>query len=213
MKTTMALASLACAISLGTAVSAQDVRISTFKTYSTFTLNGQTFTVTRDQDPNARLAGDFTRTSRACPPHCLQPMIVAEGVVTLGELEVMKFLENDVTGSTGLLLDTRSPADFALGSIPGSVNVPGETLAPDNRFRDDILRALGAVSRADDTLDFSGAMSLALYSGGNWSDAAPNAVEQLLAAGYPAEKLFYYRGGMQAWSHVGLTVHQSQNPG
>ncbi|MCW1951642.1 MAG: rhodanese-like domain-containing protein [Octadecabacter sp.] len=197
---------------LATAGSAQDVRITTFKSDSTFTLNGQTFTVTRDQDTRATLLGEYALTSRACPPHCLQPLIVANGVETVAELEVLAFLEENVTGGTGLLIDTRAPADYGRGSIPGSVNVPFPTLAAENRYRDDILRALGAVDQGADVLDFSQAMALALYSGGPWSGDAPTAIESLLAAGYPAEKLFYFRGGIQAWAHVGLTIQNSQNP-
>jgi hypothetical protein len=73
--------------------------------------------------------------------------------------------------------------------------------------------ALGAVAQIDGSLDFTNAIALALYSGGVWSNDAPNAIGHLLAAGHPANKLFYYRGGMQAWAHVGLTILQPQNPG
>jgi rhodanese-related sulfurtransferase len=205
------LAAAFCVIA--TTGNAQDVRITTFKSDSTFTLNGQTFTVSRDQNTGTTLRGEYALTSRACPPNCIQPLVVANGVVTFAELEVLAFLEEHVTGGTGLLVDARAPADYATGSVPGSVNVPFPTLAPDNRFRDDILRALGAVDQGEDTLDFSQAMELTLYSGGPWSADAPTAIESLLAAGYPAEKLFYFRGGMQAWAHVGLTIQNSQNPG
>ncbi len=211
MKTPFAILALAASM-ITTAAQAQDVRITTFKDDATFTMNGRTFTVARDQDTSAVVRGEFARTSRACPPNCIQPMIAAEGVMTVGELEMLAFLENEVTDRTGLLLDTRGPAVFAVGSIPGAVNVPFETLASENRFRDDILRALGAVD-TDTGLDFTNAMSLTVFSGGVWSSDAPNAVDHLLAAGYPPEKLFYYRGGLQAWVHVGLTLHQTQNPG
>jgi hypothetical protein len=107
-------------------------------------LNGLTFTVTRNQNMNATLQGEFARTSRACPLDCIQPMRIADGVATLGELELLDFLEDRVTGGTGLLLDTRVPAEFATGSIPGGVNVSVATLDPENRFRDDILRAWGS---------------------------------------------------------------------
>ena len=213
MKTLAKHATAACLMVLAHAAVAQDVRISTFKTESTFTLNGQTFTISRNQDQTATLQGDFARTSRACPPDCIQPIIIAEGVMTIGEIEVMRYLESTVTDGTGLLLDTRGPEDFASGAIPGAVNVPAATLHEENRFRNDILRALGATSGGDGTLDFSSAMNLAVYSGGVWSGDAPQAVKNLLAAGYPPEKLFYYRGGMQAWMHVGLTVQTSPNPG
>jgi len=206
-------ATAACLAFVATVGSAQDVRITTFKSESTFTLNGQTFTIAREQNPNATLQGEFARTARACPPNCLQPMTVADGVMTLGEIEVIRYLESTVSDGTGLLLDTRPPADFGAGSIPGAVNVPAATLQEDNRFRNDILRALGAASLSDGTLDFTNAMNLALFSGGVWSNVAPKAVQDLLAAGYPPEKLFYYRGGMQAWMHVGLTVHNNANPG
>lgn len=142
------ITALICVILLAVGASsaaAQNVRITTFKSDSTFTLNGQTFTVTRNADTTATLRGEFALTSRACPPDCLQPLITANGVTTFDELEIITFLENDVTSCTGLLLDARAPIDFATGHIPGAVNVPVTTLAPENRFRVDISKALGAV--------------------------------------------------------------------
>ena len=198
---------LLCAMCLvASSAAAQDVRITTFKDDSTFILNGRTFTVTRDQNTAARLPDAFALTSRACPPNCIQPMIAATGVATYGELEVLGFLETKVTDGAGLLLDVRDPAVFGTGSIPGAVNVPFMTLGDENRFRNDILRALGAVDGTGDVLDFSDAMSLTVFSGGVWSSDARAAINNLLSAGYPANKLSYYRGGMQAWVHVGLTV-------
>lgn len=206
MTTFQHLAGLTCLGFLATTAAAQDVRITTFKEDSTFTLNGRSFTVTRDQNTAAVLQGDFTRTSRACPPNCIQPMIAATGVATYGELEVLGFLETKVSDGAGLLLDVRDPSAFGTASIPGAVNVPFMTLTEENRFRDDILRALGAVDADNGALDFSNAMSLTVFSGGVWSGDAPTAIKHLLSAGYPANKLSYFRGGMQAWLHVGLTV-------
>lgn len=207
------LATATYILAAGSAVQAQDVRMTTFKSESTFSLNGTTFTVTRNQDTNAVLDGDFTRTSRACPPNCLQPVRIADGVETFGELEVMSYLETIVTDGQGLLVDARTPQDFAAHAIPGAINVPVVTLTPDNRFLPDILRALGAESNPDGTMNFSGAMELALYSGGVWSNDAPTAIKNLIEAGYPAEKIRYYRGGMQAWLHLGLSTNSLSNPG
>ncbi|MBU2992516.1 rhodanese-like domain-containing protein [Octadecabacter sp. 1_MG-2023] len=197
------------AVAIGSAVSAQDVRITTFKSDATFTLNGRTFTVSRDQNIDNTLTGEFARTSRACPPNCLQPMISADGVATLGELEVLEFMEGEVTNGRGLLLDTRGADAFSNGSILGAVNVPHVTLGPDNRYRTDILLALGAVQTSTGALDFQDAMALTMFSGGVWSSDARTAVNNLIEAGYPPEKLFYYRGGLQAWMHVGLTTQNS----
>ncbi|MGA1179662.1 MAG: rhodanese-like domain-containing protein, partial [Marivivens sp.] len=35
---------------------------------------------------------------------------------------------------------------------------------------------------------------------------SPTAIRNLLEVGYPAERIFYYRGGMQAWRMLGLSV-------
>ncbi|WP_375279351.1 rhodanese-like domain-containing protein [Pseudooctadecabacter sp.] len=193
------------------AAMAQDVRITTFKQSSTFSLNGESFTVFRNPDINAVISGDFARTSRPCPTDCIQPMVAATGVATLGELEVLAFLENTVTEGRGLLVDARAPEDYGTGAIPGSVNIPAITLSEGNRFRKDILRALGAVDMSDGSLDFTNAMDLTFYSGGTWSSDAPDAITQLITAGYPSSKLFYYRGGMQAWLSVGLSILLSPN--
>ena len=140
MKTYRFIAALACAGFLATSAFAQDVRITTFKEDSTFSLNGQRFTVTRDQNVNATIPIEFSFTSRACPPNCIQPMIAVTGVAIYGELKVLGFLETKVSDGAGLLLDVRT------------------------------------------------------------------AINHLLSAGYPANKLSYYRGGMQAWRYLGLTV-------
>jgi len=206
MYSTPLMAALINVVLFTGAAVAQDVRISTFMPDVTFTLNDESVTIQRNQDTAAVLQGDFTLTSRPCPPACIQPMIAAPGVATVGELELIGFLETVVSNSQGLLLDVRDPTDFAAGSVPGAVNVPVQTLGPENRFRDDILRALGAVDAPDSGLDFSNAMTLALFSGGVWSPDAPSAIKNLIDAGYPASKLLYFRGGMQAWVHVGLTV-------
>jgi len=199
-----------CAM-VATVAQAQDVRITTFKKSSTFSLNGEAFTVIRNPDVNAVITGDFARTSRPCPTDCIQPMVAATGVATLAELEVLAFLENTVTEGRGLLVDARTPENYSTGAIPGSVNIPTLTLSAENRFRADILRALGATDRADGTLDFTNAMDLTFYSGGSWSADAPRAITQMIEAGYPPSKLFYYRGGMQAWLSVGLSILLSPN--
>lgn len=192
--------------SLATPVVAQDVRITQDFAVRTIDLNGSEIVISRIQDQDNRLEDEFTRTSRPCPPFCITPMSVAPDVVTIGELEVIGFLEDQVGAGDGLLLDSRLPEFFVKGTIPGAVNLPFATLDPSNPYRDDILRALGAVN-AGSSWDFSAAKALAVFCNGAWCDQAPRAVRHLLAAGYPAEKLLYYRGGMQSWKQLGLTVH------
>lgn len=185
---------------------AQDVRITQDIDTRSITLNGTDIMIGRIQDPDHRLEGEFTRTSRPCPPFCITPMVLAPGLATLGELEVIDFLENQVATGEGLLLDSRLPEFFVKGTIPGAVNLPFATLDPTNPYRDDILRALGAVNTGGGW-DFATAKTLAVFCNGAWCDQAPRAVRHLLTAGYPVDKLRYYRGGMQAWLQLGLTTH------
>lgn len=186
-------------------VTAQDVRITQDFATRSITLNGADIVIERIQDNDHRLEGEFTRTSRACPPFCITPISVAEGVTTLGELEVIGFLQNEVSAGKGLLLDSRLPEFFVKGSIPGAVNLPFATLEPSNPYRDDILTALGAV-KTGTSWDFSSALALAMFCNGPWCDQSPRAIRHLLAAGYPADRLLYYRGGMQSWLQLGLNT-------
>ena len=57
-----------------------------------------------------------------------------------------------------------------------------------------------------DDWDFSRAKTLVLWCNGMWCGQSPRAIRGLLRLGYPAKKLRYYRGGMQAWQSLGLTV-------
>jgi len=45
-----------------------------------------------------------------------------------------------------------------------------------------------------------------LWCNGWWCGQSPAAIRGLLSEGYPAEKLFYFRGGMQNWKIYGMTV-------
>ena len=173
------------------------------------TIEGQEFTISRNQDENAILSGDFAKTSRACPPFCIQPAAPVTGVVGVAELEVIGFLQDRVASGAGILLDARLPEWFEKGTIPGAVNVPFATLAPDNPFRNEILLALGATPLGGDQFDFADAPELLLFCNGAWSDQSVRALKSLRAAGYPADKLLYYRGGMQDWQSLGLTIVQA----
>ena len=195
-----------CALSVS-ATHAQDVQITQDSAERTMTLNGQSVTISRIQNNDNRLSADFAMTSRPCPPFCITPMIAAPSVETVGELEVIAFLEQVVAKGAGLLLDARVPSWFAKGAIPGAVNVPFTTLDQNNPFRKEILKAFGATENGDD-LDFSNARELMVYANGPWSDQAATAVQNLTSAGYPPRKIKYYRGGMQLWLLFGLTVSQ-----
>lgn len=198
-------AAVAVLMLLGQPSWAEDVRITADIAAKQIVVNGQTISIGRIQDKANMLTGEFTKTSRACPPFCIHPISAGAGVETLGEIELLAFLENNVAQGTGLLIDSRVPEWFAKGTIPGAVNVPFTTLEPTNPYRDEILKALGGVKTASGW-DFSAALDLAMFCNGPWCDQSPRAIRNLTEAGYPPEKLRYYRGGMQLWLLLGLSV-------
>ncbi|WP_425100884.1 rhodanese-like domain-containing protein [Tropicibacter sp. S64] len=183
--------SASAAIVMATSLCAQSTRISEDRDAFSFSLNGTSVRI--------------ERSGPACPPACLQPMLAAPGVSTIGELEILDFLDLFVSAGQGLLVDARLPDAYGAETIPGAVNVPAATLRPGNQYRDDLLNALGVRNG-----DFSGAYDLVIFDGGADAPDAAEAVRDLVGAGYPATKLKYYRGGLTAWTTAGLSTVRSQ---
>jgi len=87
--------------------------------------HGEKATITRNQDNKNMIKQDFAKTSRPCPPFCIQPMVLAEGVETIAELEVMDYLKKMAAGDDSILVvDSRTPDWVKKGTIPGSINIP-----------------------------------------------------------------------------------------
>jgi rhodanese-related sulfurtransferase len=194
-------------IALAAPALAQDVRITPEIASRSILLNGQELVIERIQDTAHTIEPEFSKTSRPCPPFCIHPIKAAPGVETVGEIEVIDFLESTVATGKGLLIDSRVPQWFAKGTIPGAVNVPFSTLEPSNPYRDEILKALGA-RPAGSGWDYTGALDLLMFCNGPWCDQSPRAIRNLTQAGYPPEKIRYYRGGMQLWMLLGLNTVQ-----
>jgi rhodanese-related sulfurtransferase len=148
----------------------------------------------RIQDNDHMVTGEWARTSRACPPFCIQPMSPAEGVTTIGELELLEALADPEV----VVIDSRTPDWFAGGSIPGAVNMPYDRMV-------DRLGELGCEPDFDGW-DCAEARSVVLFCNGLWCGQSPSAIRAIIAAGYPAERISYYRGGMQSWRVLGLSV-------
>jgi rhodanese-related sulfurtransferase len=172
---------------------------------------GNLITIQREENPSASLRADYARTARKCPPYCIQPMQLAAGVETLGELEVLDCLKRIRNGESKLLVvDSRTPDWYAKGTIPGAVNIAyAQNMAGEATdlpaVKKILLEAFGVIEAAG-VYDFSNAYTLAIFCNGPWCGQTPNYIRTLLALGYPAAKLKWYRGGMQDWCSLGLSI-------
>jgi rhodanese-related sulfurtransferase len=171
---------------------------------------GKKIRIERNPDTENMLDPDYSLTSRACPPFCVQPMTLAPGVETIGELEMLEYLKKVGKDSSVLVIDSRdSDWPQRSGIIPGAVLLPWEELHPAHSDADKIAEILilrfGA-TRQSGLWNFENAKTLVLYCNGPWCGQSPTNIKQLLAMGYPAHKLKWYRGGVQDWKMLGLTT-------
>lgn len=112
----------------------------------------------------------------------IAPMRLAPGVQTVGELEV---IEHARQGRP--LVDTRLPHFVHAGTIAGARAIPHE----------EIIDRIDELDRSVPTV---------FFCNGPPCGATPDAIEALLGADYPAEKILYYRGGMHDWVTLGFPV-------
>ncbi len=179
--------------------------------------NGKLVTITRETSKTATVPKTFSHTGRACPPFCVQPITVADGVGTIGELEVLYFLTRANHGdNSALVVDSRTPEWVQQGTIPGSVSIPWNKISLDSQgtfvvdseaeVLNDILTKDFGVLMANGKRDFRNAKTLILFCNGSWCPQSSTNIETLIKLGYPAYKLKWYRGGMQSWLSLGLTT-------
>ena len=185
--------------------------------------NGKPVTITRTEDSEAVIPDAYLKTGRHCPPFCVQPMTVAPGVETVGELEVLLYLDKAHPNDANLIgeppvivIDSRTPEWMSRGTIPGSVNIPWTSLELDmagmfmsgseqSTFNQILINRFGA-NKTDEAWDFSNAKTLVLFCNGLWCGQSGTNIKTLLEMGYPAEKIKWYRGGIQDWVTAGLTT-------
>jgi rhodanese-related sulfurtransferase len=113
-------------------------------------------------------------------------------------LELIEMLQD----LDAVVVDSRTRDWFEGGTIPGAVSIPYTF----------ILDELGQLGCEPDFegWDCTEAKSVALFCNGTWCGQSPTAIRSMIAAGYPADRISYYRGGMQVWRMLGLTVTGSE---
>lgn len=171
---------------------------------------GRKVTIMRNQNQSNSVNPDFGKTSRKCPPFCIQPGELAPGVKTIAELEVLYFLGKISDGDASMMvIDSRTSAWVEKGIIPGTVNIPWDRLnigKSDSAAVQEILENQLGARRRDGFWDFDNVKTLVLFCNGPWCGQSSTTIDGLLQIGYPAHKILWYRGGMQDWESLGLTT-------
>jgi len=173
--------------------------------------DGKKTTIMRNQDEKNTVNPSFAKTSRKCPPFCIQPAVLAPGVETIAEVEMLDYLSKINAGDDSILvIDSRTPDWVKKGTIPGSVNLPWTALNPakgaDPISIGEIMVDRFGVKEMEGLWDYSDAKTLVLFCNGMWCGQSPNNIMNLLKFGYPADKIKWYRGGMQDWEILGLST-------
>ena len=91
--------------------------------------------IMRNQNNKNTVNPAFAKTSRPCPPFCVQPMQLRPGIETIGEQEIIHYAvmqskgQRMPDGSEIMVIDSRTPDWTAKGMIPGAVNIPWTALS------------------------------------------------------------------------------------
>ncbi len=116
----------------------------------------------------------------------IQPLKVREDVRSVEEIEVHEFQEKGLS-----IIDARTPGFYDVSTIPGAKNIP----------YNEITERMGELDSNQPAI---------FFCNGPQCPQSPTAIRNLLKAGYPPEKILYYRGGMHDWVTLGLSVKKGE---
>ncbi len=166
-------------------------------------------------DPKVVFGGDV-QAAESVNPKCkrsfvtymgkIAPIKFSKNVETYGEVEVLEFIEKAKNDKNLLLVDSRTEDWYYQGTIPTAINIP-YTYMKKSQYPQEFeenLPLLG-VKKINGKYDFKNAKTILLFCNGVWCGQSPEAMKDLIAIGYPEEKLKWYRGGMQSWLSLGFT--------
>ena len=169
--------------------------------------SGKKIKIERIQDTDNKLTDDYTKTSRACPPFCIQPTKIDPAIKNIAELELISFMQNELKNKTGVIIDARLKKWYEVETIPSAINIPFTIMQNSSRAKiQKIFKLLGMTVRADGSWDFSNAKTLVVFCNGTWCAQTRHFMNGIIKHNYPKNKLLYYRSGFQGWKLLGITT-------
>ena len=142
----------------------------------------------------------ITRVMTPCAKNggTLQPLVPVAGVVPVTESEIIEALGD----KNALVVDMRDPNDRVKGTIPGSISIPYTEVA----MRMDELGCKKLPDGSKQKWNCSTAKIVDGFCNGPVCPQSPSAMNAMVRDGFPASKIYYYRGGMLDWDALGLTT-------
>jgi rhodanese-related sulfurtransferase len=142
---------------------------------------------------------EITRVMTFCAKNkgWLQPIVPIKGVTPVDEIDIL----NALNDKGAIVVDMRLVDDRVKGTIPGSVGIPYTEVA----MRMD---ELGCKKPAGSSTKWNCANAKKVYAfcNGPVCPQSPMAMTAMTRDGFPANKIYYYRGGMLDWDALGLTT-------
>ena len=116
----------------------------------------------------------------------IQPIKLADGVRTIDEIEL-----NDSLEKGKQVIDGRTPDFYKESTIPGAKNIP----------HNEVVERMDELNREESAI---------FFCNGPQCPQSSSAIRNLLEAGYPPDKILYYRGGMHDWVTLGLSIKKGE---
>lgn len=186
MKFSTLLAALALASGLVSTAQAADPEylriIGTDTKFVAKNAKGEETVITRVMTPCAKNKG------------WIQAMVPVAGVTPVGEIEVL----NAMNDRDALVVDMREPEDRANGTIAGSMHIVYTEVAGR-------MNELGC-TKAAGKWDCTKAKKVYAFCNGPACPQSPSAILAMTRDGFPADRIYYYRGGMLDWAALGFPV-------
>lgn len=140
----------------------------------------------------------------------VQPIQIDDEIKTVGELEVLRFLQmHEFEPDKYALMDARDTHWYEQITIPTSINIPYSDIQDDEDLYYEYTRALELLNIKRDNkgkLDFSLAKEVVVFCNSSWCVQSVWAVKSLVKMGYPKNKIYWFRGGLQDWMTSGFTT-------
>lgn len=124
----------------------------------------------------------------------IQSLTPAPGITPVTELDVIESMKD----ADSILVDMRNEDHYLNGTIPTAVHISFREVS----FR---LDELGC-EQEDGKWNCASAKKVYGFCNGPACPQSGIAMKRMIKNGFPANKLYYYRGGMMTWKNLGFTI-------